>query len=160
MAATDGNGRKPKGRDREPAALALARGSTVKDAAAVAGVSERAVALWKLDPPFQARVEELRAELFAAAVGRLAGHHGKAADRLGELLDSADENTRLKAARAILELGPRLREHCDLAAAVNELKRQVTGVNDGTVAEGSPVPQGDAGAADADGRADALGPAG
>jgi hypothetical protein len=132
MPAPGGSGRKPKGRDREPAALLLAGGATVKDAAAGAGVSERAVRNWKRDPPFQARVEELRSELFGHAVGRLAGHHGKAADVLGALLDSDSEGVRLKAARAILELGPRLREQTDTAERLAELERVVLGGHDDT----------------------------
>lgn len=57
----------------EALALAVATGSTLRDAAAAAGVSERTATRRAAEPAFQARVEALRAELVSCAVGQLAG---------------------------------------------------------------------------------------
>ena len=106
-------------------ALALAAGRTVRDAAAAGGAGERTVYTWLKDPAFVGRVAALRSELFALAVGRLAGLAGGAADALGGLLASASEAVRLQAARAVLEYGPRLRESDALAREIDDLKRQL-----------------------------------
>jgi hypothetical protein len=106
-------------------ALALAAGRTVRDAAAACGVGERTVYTWLKDPAFAERVAQVRSELFALAVGKLAGLAGGAADALGGLLASASEAVRLQAARAVLEYGPRLRESDALAREIDDLKRQL-----------------------------------
>jgi hypothetical protein len=106
-------------------ALALATGRTVRDAAAACGAGERTVYTWLKDPAFVGRVAQVRSELFALAVGRLAGLAGGAADALGGLLASASEAVRLQAARAVLEYGPRLRESDALAREIDDLKRQL-----------------------------------
>ena len=106
-------------------ALALAAGRTVRDAAAAGGAGERTVYTWLKDPAFVERVAQVRSELFALAVGRLAGLAGTAADALGGLLASASEAVRLQAARAVLEYGPRLRESDALAREIEDLKRQL-----------------------------------
>jgi hypothetical protein len=117
-----------KPRDRDPVAFLLACGQTVKSAAAAVGITERAVHYWLHDDPtFPARVRELRAELYAAAVGKLAVLSGEAADTLGALLKSETETVKLQAAKSILELGGKLREGADLAAEIEELRRQLDG---------------------------------
>jgi hypothetical protein len=116
-------------------ALALARGLSVRAAAAECRVGERTVHTWLADDPqFRRHVEGLRSELFGQAVGRLCDLSGKAADVLGALLDSASEHVRLQAARSVLEYGPRLREVADLAVQLAALRREVEGVRH---AEGS-----------------------
>lgn len=133
--ADEGNGRKRGGRDREPAAHALAAGRTIKDAAEAGHVSERSVRGWLTDPVFAARVRELRAAMFGVAVGRLAELSGKAAETLGGLLDSGSEGVRRQAAVNVLELGTKLRETVDLAAEVEALRATLEG--DGVGADAS-----------------------
>src|SRR4051794_11318261 len=128
--APDCTGRKSR-RDREPVALALAAGRTVADAARAAGGSVRAVYNWKRDPAFTARVAALRTELYAVAAGRLADLSGKAADVLGGLLDSGAETVRLQAAKAVLDVGPKIREAADLGEQVADLWRQLEAVAHG-----------------------------
>jgi hypothetical protein len=99
---------------REALALALARGFDVRTACADVKVAERTARLWREDPAFTARIRQLRAEMFAEAVGKLAAVNGKAADTLARLLDSDNEKVALAAARGVLELGARLREVLDL----------------------------------------------
>jgi hypothetical protein len=130
--ATQGSERQPGGgvdaprltARQEAAALALAAGQEVKAAAAACGVGERTLHRWREGAAFRSRVQELRTELFGLAVGRLCELTGKAADRLGKLVDSNTETVALGAAKAILEAAPRLREAVDLAARVAELERQ------------------------------------
>jgi transposase-like protein len=113
---------------RDTLALALAQGRTVKDAAAEAGVSERTAYTWKSADDFRKRVEGLRAELFEAAVGKLAANSAGAADALGSLIASRNESIKLGAARIILETGARLREALELRRRLDELERRLAEV--------------------------------
>ncbi len=54
-------------------AAGLARGLTIRDAAAAAKVSERTAHRRNKDPRFRERVSELRREMLSAAAGRPAG---------------------------------------------------------------------------------------
>jgi hypothetical protein len=134
---------------RERLALELARGLTVEEAAGEVGVSLRTAYNWRTEPEFTARVKELRAEMFAQAVAKLAAVNGKAADTLAGLLDNADAKVALAAAKAVLELGRSLRQTEDLADEVARLRRMVEEVQrgDGDPAPGSgPTPGGGPGA--------------
>lgn len=109
---------------QEAAALALAAGRTVMEAAKAAGAGERTVKTWLHDlPAFARRVAELRAEMTSRAVGRLADGMADAADTLGFLCRKArSETVRLGAARALLELGVRVREAVELEERVAALE--------------------------------------
>jgi transposase len=122
MAAKTGSSLPPR---RERAALLLASGHTQQQAAAEVGVSERTVREWLTDPRFVECVAALQAQLFSEAVGRLARVAGKAAQTLERLLDSANDNVSLGAAKAVLEVGPRLKEAVVLAQELAELKAAV-----------------------------------
>jgi hypothetical protein len=111
--------------------LALAAGRSAAEAAAACGVGERTVRTWLADPAFVARVQAIRGELSALAVGRLADLSGKAADALGRLLDEPSPMARLGAARAILEAGPWLREQDELAAKLAALEAKLADVQNG-----------------------------
>lgn len=92
----------------EALATLLASGTTIRDAAAQLGVSERTAARRMADPGFRTRVDEIRSEMTARAVGRVADAMCQAADALRELLQGQSESVRLGAARSILELGDKL----------------------------------------------------
>src|SRR5262245_43280058 len=104
------NGR-PRRHAAELAALSLAIGRTVKAAAKRAKISERTLFVWLKKPAFRRKIAELRSRVIDTAVGRLADRMVAAADVLSRLLKSQVELTRLKAAKAVLELSTRLREH-------------------------------------------------
>jgi hypothetical protein len=127
--ATGGTDRQPGRRDREPAALALACGHTIKAAAAKAHVSERAIRYWLDDESFRERVRQLRVALYSKAAGKLAALSGLAVKALGGLLKSKTESVRLRAAVEVLSLGPQLREFTELSERVAALARRV---NDGS----------------------------
>jgi hypothetical protein len=109
------------------AALALAVGKPVRAAATRAGIGERTLYTWLKRPTFRRRVAELRERLVAEAVGRLSRAMAGAAWVLVRLLRSEDEATRLRAARAILELGVKVREHGELERRLAELEESLGG---------------------------------
>jgi hypothetical protein len=89
----------------------LAAGRTYAEAAQAGGVSERTVSRRMQDESFRLAVIEERDKLVAAARDRLAFSALTAADQLEYLLlESRNEATRLAAAKAILDLGRKLRD--------------------------------------------------
>src|SRR5262249_22610053 len=71
---------------------------------------------------FQARVAELRAEMTAAAVGKLTGAMSDAARRLARLVNNRRSGIAFAAAKAILELGMKLRAAEELEARIKALE--------------------------------------
>lgn len=113
------------GRQGERLALALASGATLQRAAALAGTSERTAARRWADVAFRTRVNELRGEMVNRALGRLARNMTKAAGTLRQLLDAEHENVRLGAARALLEMGTKLRESVELEQRLAALEQRL-----------------------------------
>ena len=91
-------------------ALAIAKGHSVADAAAEAGIGRRTAFRWLADPTFKARIQVLRGEMVAQALGRLADGMNEAADGLRALCKAESESVRLGACRTMLELSLKLRE--------------------------------------------------
>jgi len=117
--ATNGN----RTARQDAAALALARGLTVKAAAKAAKIGERTLHTWlDTDAAFRKRVDELRAAMFTAAVGRLADTMTAATDCLKRLLKARAESVRLNAARVLLEQAARMRDHCELEARLRAVE--------------------------------------
>ena len=93
----------------------LAAGASVDQAAAVAHVSPATVARRLRRPEFRAELAAARAATVERAVARLSMASVAAASELLKLTTSAkSEQVRLAGARAILELGQRLREANDV----------------------------------------------
>jgi HEAT repeat protein len=111
----------------EALALAVASGQSLRDAAAAVCIGERTATRRAADPDFRQRVAELRTEMTSRALGRLADGMSAAADTLRQLLDAESESVRLGAARALLELGTKLREAIELASKVDELEQLLKG---------------------------------
>ena len=111
---------KVNGRKSADAALiiALASGAKVDAAARVAGVSESTVFRRLRGPNFRAAVTTARSEFTTRALGKLAAASTAAASTLRSLLKAESETVRLSAARAILELGAKLRESVELEARI------------------------------------------
>lgn len=94
----------------------LAGGSSITDAAAVIGVSRATVHKWIALPAVVEALEEVQAEARSRAVRRLSAALDRAAARVVDLADSAeDEGVRLRAACAVPAM---LRELLELEAAV------------------------------------------
>ena len=107
----------------EALALALATGQTLRAAAEATGVGERTATRRWADPAFRHRVAELRGEMVVRGCGRLADAMVAAADVLRALLDAGTPPAvRLGAARALLELGTKLRESVELEARLVDLE--------------------------------------
>jgi hypothetical protein len=87
------------------------------------GLSERTATRRWGDPAFRRRVAELRGEMVARSLGRMADGMAEAADVLRALLDAGTPPAvRLGAARALLELGVKLRESVELEERLRTLE--------------------------------------
>jgi len=109
----------------------LAGGSTVAEAAGRAGVSERTAWRRLEDGEFRRRLDEARAQAVRAAVDLLGRSATAAAATLVRLLgEPHPPAVRLGAARAILDLGAKLREAQELEGRLTALEAAL-GINDG-----------------------------
>jgi hypothetical protein len=143
MAVNPGNREATK----EALALALARGLNVKLAAKEAGVCEKTAYTYRKEEGFDELVKRLQGELFAQAVGILAGQSALAAATLAHLMLSPQERVKLAASRSVLEEARAWRGSEVLAEQVAELRRQVEAINRGGAHGGDQPAQGGAGPA-------------
>lgn len=102
--------------------LALAGGVSVAEAAERAGIGERTAYRRLNDAEFRRAISEARGRLFDNALGKLASIASKATDTLERLMDSDKPSVALGAAKAALELGPRLRELTELEERLARLE--------------------------------------
>jgi hypothetical protein len=128
-------GRKKKG-DAE-LVLALACGASHENAAQKAGVSRRTVYRRLSDPAFRAQVTELRAEMLRRMAGMFTAAGMAAVKTLTTLQDSAtSESVRLGAARAVIDLGCKIRENVEVTERLEALEGKLETLL------GSPEPSG------------------
>jgi len=106
-------------------ALSLARGKSVIDAAHEIECSPRTVQRYLRKPSFRALVSRFRGELIAEALGDMAGHMKRASQAFVSLLDHEDAKVRMRAARAVLTLGLRLRDSVELGDQVDRIEQEV-----------------------------------
>jgi hypothetical protein len=127
QAAPNGAKNGPLTPKQEAAALALAAGRTLGQAARDCGGGERTLKTWLHDQPaFGRRISELRAEMTSRALGRLVDCMASAAETLDHLSRKGkSETVRLGAARAVLELGTKLRESVELEERLAEVERSL-----------------------------------
>ena len=115
-----------RGRNGANAILAglLAAGLTLKEAAEQAGVSERTARRRWHDPRFLAHVRQLQADMVSQALGRTVDGMSEAAQELRRLMKEASKDAvKLGAAKALIELGVRLRENLELEARIAALEQ-------------------------------------
>jgi hypothetical protein len=106
--------------------LTLACGATVESAARQASVSESTVYRRLADDDFKQRLHALRADMVSRTAGTLTAAGTEAVKALlGLLQASTPHATRLGAARAVLELGVKLRESAELEARIAALEQQL-----------------------------------
>ena len=108
---------------QQRAALAIAAGKPVAEAAKVAKVSLHTVYIWGRQAAFRTSVADARTRIFEESADRLAQGMSKAAARLMALTQHEDPSIALRASIAVLDHAVRLREHGSLAADVLDLKR-------------------------------------
>jgi hypothetical protein len=115
------------GRKNADAALVagLAAGLTVAGAAAKAGVSEATAYRRLQQPEFVAAVDKARDDMVERAVGVASDGLVAAAATLRKLLTADKDAIKLQAARALLELAPKLKDFADLSREVAALKQDV-----------------------------------
>src|SRR5436190_16194956 len=105
--------------------LALACGATVEAASRQCDLTERTVYRRLADPAFKARLQELRADMVRRSAGMLTAAAGASVQTLLSLQkDSAPPAVRLGAARAVIELGVKVRELADLETRIAALVQQ------------------------------------
>jgi hypothetical protein len=110
--------------------LALACGATAENAARTASVSLRTVYRRLADPAFRTRLQGARTDMVQRATGMLTAAALEAVKTLlGLQHASVPAAVRLGAARAILEIGAKLREVADLEARLAALEQQVVVTN-------------------------------
>ena len=102
--------------------LALAAGATVVGAAQRAGVDEPTVHRRLNDAEFRRAVSETRFRAFDGAVGKLASLAAKAVSMLERLMEHGERPIALRAAKTILELGPRLLAFTELEQRIAALE--------------------------------------
>ncbi len=115
------------GRHKGESALvaALAGGASVRDAAKLARVGERTAYRRLDDPAFRQEFTDARAELVSRSVGALVDASTEAVQTLRTLLEFGyPPAVRLGAARAVLELGTRLRESEELGQRLARVEAQ------------------------------------
>ena len=95
------------------------------DAAIEAGVSERTVCRRLEDSGFRLELSKAWAQLVSQAIGMTSKNAASAVDTLVELLSAESETVRLGAARAILEVGTRLRESAELEERLGHPESQL-----------------------------------
>src|SRR5262245_48698991 len=109
-------------KEEEPLIQALACGATVEAAARKCQLHERTVYRRLEDPAFRARVQEARAGMLTAAAGMLTAAAGESVRTLLALQkESVPAAVRLGAARAVIELGIKVREMVELEARIAAL---------------------------------------
>lgn len=109
---------------QETAAVALAGGATFDEAAKAARAGVTTVKTWATVPAFRQRVNELRAELSARVLGRIAKGMMTAIETLERLSRSGKtEATQLKASEALLTHGTTLTEVAELKARMDQFDR-------------------------------------
>src|SRR5437773_2173159 len=96
------------------AATALAGGATVDAAAFAAGVHRRTLYVWRRNPRFTTRLNQIRADAMSAACGKLVAATTAAADVLVNLLSHDNPAVRLRAAGMILNVADDYLQNTDL----------------------------------------------
>lgn len=113
---------------RALAALRLAAGGTLEQAAEASGASERSVRRWHTeDAAFRAEVDQLRGEIISRACGLLADGMAEASAELRRLVSNEDARIRLRAADVLLSRGLDLKSAADDGRRLDELERRILG---------------------------------
>jgi hypothetical protein len=106
--------------------LALACGATVEAAARQAGVSEKTAYRRLAEPEFKKKLRAVRADIVQRTAGALTAAATESVRTLLELQKSpSPPAVRLGAARAVLEVGLKVREVTDLQEEMAELEERL-----------------------------------
>ena len=114
---------------QQRALVALLEQPSKTAAAQAAGVSPRALRSYLADPEFQAEYQRLQGEQIADAAQRGRQSMTGAMDALRAVMDDESQNgqTRVQAARSILEYSLKLHEMENVLKRLDELERSLIG---------------------------------
>jgi hypothetical protein len=116
----------PRKKSDDSLVLSLASGLTVAAAARQCRLSTRTIYRRLADESFRRRLQEVRADMVQRAAGALSAAATKAVRTLVALQEpSVPPPVRLGAARAVLEIGARLREATELEERLAALEAQL-----------------------------------
>lgn len=112
---------------QEIAALSLAMGGRIAEAAQAAKVKPRTVKAWlAMVPEFKKRIGELRSEMTERCLATLCRNAASAANTLAFLSrKGAAERSRIAAAKAVLDSLLRFREQTELAERLTAIEEQL-----------------------------------
>lgn len=122
----NGKGNRSRTGSDELLVSALAVGKTRDEAALAANVSPTTVSRRLANPEFKQRIQRIRGELIAAALGKVSDSMSAAADTLRSLLTAESESIRLGAARAILDAAVKLREAANIEERLASLEEDAS----------------------------------
>ena len=106
--------------------MALACGAAVEVAAQTVAVSKRTVYRRLQDPVFRRRLQEVRSDMVQRTSGMLTAAGGAGVKTLLALMkESVPAAVRLGAARAVLELGIKVRDSSELSERIAALEAQL-----------------------------------
>jgi hypothetical protein len=109
--------------------LALACGATVDNAARAAGISPATAYRRLTEPAFRQRLQQVRTDMVSRAAATLTAAGTEAVKTLLVLQQPAvPAAVRLGAARAVLEMGIKLREMADLEERLAALEQQIDAI--------------------------------
>lgn len=109
----------------------LACGATVEAAAKQLGISERTIYRRLEKPEFKQQIAEVRRDMLQRTAGSLTASGSEAVRTLIALLnEKRGENVRLGAARALLEMGIKVREAAYLEDRVLQLEEEVSSIKE------------------------------
>jgi len=103
----------------------LVAGKSVADAAQAAGISLKTAYRQLKKPAFRERLNQLRGYMLASATSRMANGMSQAVDTFFTLLNDESSSIRLRAARAIIGLGLKMRDAVDTNERLNEVEREL-----------------------------------
>jgi hypothetical protein len=106
-------------------ATAIASGATASAAAKQLELSRSTVERRLAEPQFRRLVADLRGEMVASALGRMADNLTRAAESVAALLDAPEPHLRLRAARALFTFSLRLRDAVDLDQRLRDLEDEL-----------------------------------
>lgn len=112
---------------QEKAITALLSTPNIAEAATSIGVSERVMYVWLKEPAFTEAYRLARQEALQQAISRLQACAGRAVKVLEDVMDNTKEKgqTRITAARGILEMAIKAAELEDLVVRVETLERML-----------------------------------
>ncbi|MSR54227.1 MAG: hypothetical protein EXS09_13180 [Gemmataceae bacterium] len=103
----------------------LVSGKSVAQAAEAAGVSLKTAYRQLNKPEFRERLNQLRGYMLAGATSRMANGMDHAVDALFTLLNDENSSIRIRASRAIIGLGLKMRDAVETNERLTEVEREL-----------------------------------